>query len=173
MRRHPVGSLIRALRAHDAEVYAAVRRHALLEAPLAFGASPADDFAASPEAVREQLGRAPARGILGAFRPALIGAVGLFRDRHLKGAHKAHLWGMYVAPSHRREGVAAELLQAALQHARALPGVSWVHLSVSAAAPEAQRLYERAGFRVWGTEPDALRHDGHAVVTHHMALHLR
>jgi RimJ/RimL family protein N-acetyltransferase len=167
-----VGSLIRALRAHDAEVYAAVRRHALLEAPLAFGASPTDDSAAGPEAVREQLRRAPAWVILGAFRPALIGAVGLFRDRHLKGAHKAHLWGMYVAPSHRREGVAAELLQAALQHARALPGVSWVHLSVSAAAPEAQRLYERAGFRVWGTEPDALRHDGHAVVTHHMALHL-
>jgi hypothetical protein len=41
-----------------------------------------------------------------------------------------------------------------------------------ASSPEAQRLYERAGFQVWGTEPDALRHDGQAVVAHHMALHL-
>jgi hypothetical protein len=71
-----LGSLIRALRAYDAEAYAALRRQALLEAPLAFGASPADDFAASPESVREQLRRAPAWVILGAFRPALIGTVG-------------------------------------------------------------------------------------------------
>jgi RimJ/RimL family protein N-acetyltransferase len=79
---------------------------------------------------------------------------------------------MYVVPGHRRQGIAADLLQAALRHARLLPGVSWVHLSVSSAAPGARRLYERTGFEVWGTEPEALRHDGQSVVEHHMALHL-
>ena len=43
---------------------------------------------------------------------------------------------------------------------------------MSAAMPGAMRLYERAGFRPWGTEPDALRHEGQAVVLHHMALRL-
>ena len=124
-----MGSLFRSRLAHDAEAYPAIRRQSLRGAPLALGASAADDFAASPEVVREQLRHAPAWGILGPFRPALIGAVVLFRDRRRKGAHKAHLWGMSVAPSHRRPGVAAALLQA------------------------------------------VLRHDGHAVVTHHMALH--
>ncbi len=105
-----MGRMIRELRDHDAEAYAAFRRQALLDSPLAFAASPADDFASSPEAVREQLRRAPEWVILGAFRHGLIGAVGLFRDRHLKCSHKGHLWGMYLAPSHRRQGVAAELL---------------------------------------------------------------
>lgn len=165
---------IRRLGEHDAEAYAALRRAALLESPLAFGASPADDFVSTPGAVREQLGGGPDWVLLGAFSPPppaeLVGAVGVVRDRHLKGRHKVHLWGMYVVPAHRGKGVAAALLQAALGHARSLPGVTWVHLGVSEAAPAARRLYERAGFEVWGTEPEALRHGGRVVGEHHMAL---
>jgi RimJ/RimL family protein N-acetyltransferase len=159
-------------RLDDAEAYIELRRKALLDAPLAFSASPADDVASSLEAVREQLRGAPQAVILGAFEDGLVGTVGLFRDRHLKAAHKAHIWGMYVEPAHRRRGLATELLQTAVRHARAMGGVSWVHLSVSFAAPQAQRLYERAGFQIWGTEPDALRHDGRSVAEHHMILHL-
>ena len=40
------------------------------------------------------------------------------------------------------------------------------------AAPEAGRLYERAGFERWGTEPNALQHDGRSVAEHHMLLRL-
>jgi RimJ/RimL family protein N-acetyltransferase len=165
-------SMIRELNDEDAEAYVTLRREALLESPLAFASSPADDLAVSPEAVREQLRRAPASIIIGAFRPQIVGAVGLYRDRHLKSSHKAHIWGMYVTPSHRRQGIAAELLTATISHARSLPGVSWVHLTVSSAATAAKRLYERAGFQVWGTEPDALRHDGRTIVDYHMALQL-
>ena len=164
--------MIRALRDQDAEAYTELRRAALLEFPLSFASSPADDFASSPEAVREQLRRAPESIIVGAFRPELVGAVGLHRDRHVKASHKVHLWGMYVAPAHRRRGIGCALLEAVLDCARALQGVSWVHLSASSAAPEALRLYERAGFLRWGTEPEALRHAGQVAVEHHMALRL-
>jgi RimJ/RimL family protein N-acetyltransferase len=164
--------MIRALLDHDVEVYVELRREALLDSPLAFVSSPGDDFASSPENLREQLRRAPDWVLFGAFRPELIGAVGLFRAQHVKASHKAHIWGMYVMPAHRRQGVAADLLQAALRHARSLPGVSWVQIGVTSAAPAARRLYERAGFAVWGTEPDALRHEGQAVDEHHMALRL-
>jgi RimJ/RimL family protein N-acetyltransferase len=165
--------VIRRLREADAGSYVALRRQGLLETPLAFGASPGDDMAASAEAVCDRLRQGPEWVILGAFQDGLIGAVGLMRDRSVKASHKAHVWGMYVAPSQRGHGVGAELLQAALQHARALPGLSWVHLAVTSAAPQARRLYERAGFEVWGTEPEALRHEGRAVVEYHMALPLK
>ncbi len=164
--------MVRELREEDAEAYVELRRKALLDAPLAFTASPADDFVASPDAVRKQLRQAPDWVIFGAFDLKLVGSLGLFRDRHLKAAHRAHLWGMYVAPDHRGKGVAAELLHAAVRHARTLDGVSWVLLSVSSGAPAALRLYERAGFRIWGIEPDALRHDGESVTERHMALAL-
>jgi RimJ/RimL family protein N-acetyltransferase len=164
--------MIRLLREEDAAAYVELRRQALLDAPLAFASSPDDDLTSDPEAVREQLRRAPESIIVGAFRNRLVGIVGLYRDRHRKRSHKAHLWGMYVTPAHRHRGLASGLLRAVLRHAEAMPGVSWVHLSVSSAAPEAQRLYESAGFRPWGTEADALRHDGRAVSELHMALHL-
>lgn len=164
--------MIRYLQEEDVEAFVVLRHEALLDTPLAFAASPEDDVASSPEAVREHLRRAPSSVILGAFRPHLVGVVGINRDRQVKAAHKAHVWGAYVIPSHRRQGIGAELLAAALRHARTLPGVSWVHLSVSASTPTAQRLYERAGFKVWGTEPEGLCHDGRTVAEHHMALRL-
>jgi ribosomal protein S18 acetylase RimI-like enzyme len=161
------------LGADDAQGYLELRRRALLDAPGAFAASPEDDLVATVEAFREQLERAPDSVVIGAFRERLVGMAGLYRDRHRKSAHTLHLWGMYVAPEHRRWGIGAQLLAATIAHARTVPGVEWVRLSVSAAAPGAQRLYERAGFRVWGSEPDALRVGGEALVEHHMALRLQ
>jgi len=164
--------MIRQLRDDDAEGFLELRRQALLDAPEAFAASPDDDLFATVEAAREQLRRSGQSVIIGAFRERLVGTVGLYRDHHLKAAHKAHLWGMYVAPDVRRQGIASRLLEAALEHARALPGIEWVHLGVSSAAPIALRLYERAGFRVWGSEPDALRYGSETLVEHHMVLRL-
>jgi len=164
--------MIRLLSEEDAESWLALRREALLDAPLAFATSPEDDFALDAQALREQLRRASESVILGAFDEHLVGSVGLHRDRHRKAFHKAHIWGMYVTPSHRRRGLAARLMSAILDHAASLPGVSWIHLSVSSTAPEARRLYDALGFRPWGTEPEALRHAGRAASETHMALPL-
>ena len=159
--------MIRALHSDDAAAYFALRRHALLDAPLAFATSPEDDFASSKDAIRDYFRRG---ALFGAFDgETLVGAVGLFRDRHVKAAHKAHVWGMYVMPSHRGQGLGAQLLEAAIAHAREL-GVAAIHLGVTDAAPEARRLYERAGFKVWGTQPDALRHEGVSASELHMVL---
>jgi hypothetical protein len=84
--------MIRELRHSDVATYVKLRREALLDSPLAFVASPADDLFSSPAAVREELCRGPEAVIIGAFRPTLVGAVGLYRDRLLKSSHKAHLW---------------------------------------------------------------------------------
>jgi RimJ/RimL family protein N-acetyltransferase len=165
--------MIRLLREEDASAYVALRREALLAAPLAFASSPEDDFASDPEAVREHFQRTDREVIFGAFRSQLVGTLGLYRDRHRKASHKAHIWGMYVREAHRRQGLGSKLLRAVLAHAEAMPGVSWVHLSVSSVAPEARRLYESAGFRPWGEEPEALRHEGEVASELHMALRLR
>jgi RimJ/RimL family protein N-acetyltransferase len=164
--------LIRALNADDAEAFVEIRRAALLDTPLAFAASPEDDVASSAETIRAQLRENPGYSIFGAFDDRLVGVLGVMRDSHIKAAHKAWLLGMYVAPDHRRRGIAAALLQAAIAQARRLPGVACLHLSVSDATPEARRLYERAGFQVWGSEPDALRYGGGSYIEHHMLLRL-
>jgi ribosomal protein S18 acetylase RimI-like enzyme len=153
---------IRPLEERDATEFADVRRQSLLESPLSFGASPATDVARVAD------------GVIGAFEDELlVGIVGLLQGRHEKSRHKVHLWGMYVLPAFRSRGIGAALLDAALQQARSTSNVEWVQLGVTSAAPAARRLYERAGFALWGVEPDALRHDGEAVAEYHMTLRLR
>ena len=100
--------MIRQLREDDARAYANLRREGLLESPLAFTSSPEEDLVTFLGAVREELRRAPTSVIIGAFAGPLVGAVGLYRDRHAKASHKAHLWGMYVTPDHRRRGLGSD-----------------------------------------------------------------
>lgn len=161
---------VRVLREGDADSYLAFRRQSLADAPLALTASPESDLYQSADQVRAFVRRLDGSVILGAFTPTLLGAVGLLRSPHPKLRHKLDLWGMYVRPEGRRQGVAAALVGAAIEHARSLGDVEWIHLA--AGMPEALRLYERFGFRVWGIERDALRHGGHSIEEHHMALRL-
>ena len=165
--------MIRILTPDDAAEFWTLRLEALHDAPLSFGAEPGKDFANSVEEVRGHLNRAPDSVTFGAFVDGvLVGTAGCLRGNRAKTAHKVHLWGMYVAPEHRRAGLAHQLVDAVIAHARALDGVAWIELGVSSTAPGAQRLYEGAGFRVWGTEPDALRHDGGSGDQHFMSLRL-
>lgn len=166
------GAQIRILAPVDAEAYAALRRESLVDSPLAFLSSPEDDLAATVERTRPMLARAPTSVVFGAFAEDLVGIVGIRQDDHAKGAHKAHVWGMYVTPPWRRNGIAANLMRAALDHAANLPGVAWVHLGVSDAMPAARRLYESLGFERWGTEPEALQHEGRLADEHHLGLRL-
>jgi RimJ/RimL family protein N-acetyltransferase len=163
---------IRILTAEDARELFALRRDALLDSPFAFLASPSDDVAASEAAVSEMLKRAPTSVVFAASTPQLVGMLGLNRPHHVKAAHKANLWGMYVAPAWRKHGLGEKLLEAAISYARTLPGVSTVRLSVSGSASAARRLYEKIGFKSWGEEPDAMRIDGRPTSEHHMSLSL-
>lgn len=164
--------LVRRLTADDAPEYVELRARMLTEDPLAFGASPGHDFMSSADAVREQIARGDDSAIYGAFDHGLVAAIGVYRENRPKTRHKMHVWGAYVVPAHRGRGLGRRLLDAALAHARAVPGVAIAHISVTDAAPAARRLYEGAGFEAWGSEPDALRHEGRSVTEHHMLLRL-
>jgi ribosomal protein S18 acetylase RimI-like enzyme len=163
---------IRQLGPTDAESLFWLRRQALLDSPFSFSASPEDDVWSSANAVRESMLRPAAPVVFGAIDAELIGMLGLYRAGKLKEKHRAHIWGVYVAPQCRGQGVAGRLLDAAIAHARTFEDIASLHLSVSETTPAAQRLYARCGFKVWGIEPDALRHEGRSATEHHMVLSL-
>ena len=68
-----------------------------------------------------------------------------------------NLFQMWVAPSHRRHGIGAKLLDAAITWARAR-GVRCVQLGVTCGDTAALRLYARHGFKPFGPV-EALRPD--------------
>lgn len=161
--------MIRRLGEGDIEAFVALRREALADSPRAFSASPESDVAQDPEFLRRMMARPEVQVFLGAFDDGtLAGTAAVYRCESSKESHKAVLWGMYVRPGSRGRGRGAALLTAAVAHARSLAGVTHLHLSVADTAAAAQRLYERAGFVRWGTEPAALMVDGAPVDIHHM-----
>jgi ribosomal protein S18 acetylase RimI-like enzyme len=167
-----LGRMIRALTPADTDAFIALRRRGLAEAPYGFGASLEDDFTNDVEAVQRSLARWPDAVTYGALvGDDLVGIVSVVRETKIKMRHKASIYGVYVAPEARRHGLARQLLQTAIDHARA-EGVHVVQLTVADDASEARRVYERVGFVRWGTEPDALFIEGRFVDDHHMVLRM-
>jgi GNAT superfamily N-acetyltransferase len=161
---------IRRLGLADASALVELRREALEAEPLAFGASPADDVGLVVESVRGFLSNHETQAVFGQFDGARpVGMIGLVKAAKVKQRHKATIWGMYVTPNARNKGVGRALLEAAIGHARGW-GLDQLQLSVTEAAPTARRLYEAAGFRLWGQERRALHWNGRFVDEYHLVL---
>ena len=95
--------------------------------------------------------------VLGAFHAGeLVGVVGLSFEQREKVRHKATLFGMYVRPHLRGQGIGRQLVQSALEHARERPGALVVQLTVTETNGPAVALYESCGFIRFGLEPMAV-----------------
>jgi ribosomal protein S18 acetylase RimI-like enzyme len=160
---------VRRLAPRDAEAFRALRLEALRRAPTAFGRALEEEADKPLSWFGEMLER---NAIFAGEGPAgrLVGMLGYHRDALLKRRHIGHLWGMYVRDEARGQGLGVALLGTAIAHARA--EVSVLQLMVGEGNPRARRLYERAGFAVYGTEAASLRVDGVEAVTLLMAMRL-
>lgn len=167
---------VRRLSAEDAAAFREVRLRSLREEPAAYGSSAEEEGAQNLEwwANRVAPPERPEKAMFGAFvgEGALVGILGFGREMRRKRTHVANIYSVYVAPEHRRRGIAAALLDAALEHARGLPGLQQVQLGVSAAAAGARRLYVSRGFAPFGFERNAFLVDGKYIDEEHFTLFL-
>lgn len=168
---------IRRLTEADAAIYWPLRLRALKEEPGAFGASYEEqrDMPLESAAIRlREAENAPDKAIYGAFdeQGQITGMIGLVREQGAKSQHKAFIWGVYVTPEGRGQGVGAALLETVLDFARQIEGLEQVLLAVAATNTAARTLYAAAGFEVWGLEPLALKIGDHYVDEEHMVYFL-
>jgi ribosomal protein S18 acetylase RimI-like enzyme len=144
---------VRELGAADAAAFQALRLQALAECPAAFAASLEEEQQTPLEIVAKNLRGQRNRCVLGAFiDDRLIGIVGVQQEQPRKLAHKAFIWGMYVAAAARRRGVGRALLTEALARASQMSGVRQINLGVNATNAAAVALYQRMGFTSFGLE---------------------
>lgn len=93
----------------------------------------------------------------GAFvQEQLVGTVALEFSTRTKTRHKGLVIGMYVAPASRGQGLAGALMVAALDHARARPGLRVLTLTATEGNEAALQVYRAHGFQAFGTEPLAI-----------------
>jgi len=158
--------MIRRLQADDQVAYAAVRLRGLELHPEAFGTGAPDWKAGTPEQVRLTLARGGGDDfVLGAFAAdALVGLIGLKREKKFAVGHKATIWGFFVEPDHRRAGHGRALLAELVAVARTLEGLDFLRALVTTTNDAALRVFEAAGFTRYGLEQGGIqvagqRHD--------------
>jgi ribosomal protein S18 acetylase RimI-like enzyme len=165
--------MIRALNEADAPVLRELRLRALREAPDSFLSTYEAEASEPVETTAERLRQSAAAFVLGAFEDgALAGMLGVFHESRRKSAHRANIWGMFVAPDVRGRGVGRALIDEAASRLR-VAGVEQAHLTVATTADAARRLYLRSGFVVVGTLREAMKDGERYVDEEIMVLRLR
>lgn len=165
---------IRILTEEDASKYQECRLNALKTNPEAFSSTYEREAAFSNETVKERISPTKDKFVLGAFdeNETVVGLVTFFRETGLKTKHKANVYGMYVTPEARGNGVAKQLMQELIKKAKECAGVEQLLLTVVQGNNSAKRLYDLLGFKVYGVERNALKVDGEYLDEDWMVLFL-
>jgi len=167
---------LRRLSPADASAYRALMLAAYASHPEAFTSTVAErePLPLAWWEARLPEGESPDSLTVGAFdaQGPLVGAAGLHFETRERWRHKATLFGMVVEPGSRGAGRGRALVEMLLAAARARPRLRTVQLTVTQGNAAAQRLYEAAGFRVFGVEPMAVAQGGGFLGKLHMACDL-
>ncbi|MFG6149575.1 GNAT family N-acetyltransferase [Halobacillus sp. B23F22_1] len=149
---------IKKLTGQDAAAYRELRLEALLTNPDAFITTyEQEKQRPNPiESTAERLDSSQAITV-GAFEgPQLIGVATLIQGSHPKYLHKASIVGVYVTAAHRRSGTAKLLIEEMIKEAASLE-IELIQIAVVTDNKPAVRLYEKAGFKIFGTEHHAIK----------------
>jgi len=159
---------VRRLTRDDVDAYRAIRLEALTLHPEAFTRT-AEDFAL--QAVVDLAAVLDKLAFFGAESPdgQLVGIMA-FDQGQKREAHRGWLLQVYVRAAWRGKGCAQALLEAVLEHAS--DHVLQVHLGVAADNAPALRLYQKAGFEIYGTDPRFMKVDGRSIDEHLMVRFL-
>jgi len=147
---------VRQLTPADAESFRELRLEGLRLNPEAFGST--YEFEKDQPLTR-YTGWLTNSTVLGGFQNSqLVGTASFTQCSGLKDSHKGLLRAMYVRPTHRRSGAGRLLVESIIETAR--QKVEQVQLAVVSDNQPAIRLYQTLGFRQYGLEKNALKHNG-------------
>ena len=159
---------IRRLTGDDVDAYRAIRLEALTVSPESYGSSPESFARHAPADIAAMLDRMAFFGVVDAG--ALGGIVAYGRDSGERERHRGWIYQVYLKPALRGTGTGLAMLEAAVDHARG--EVIQLHLMVGAHNAPAIRLYEKAGFKTYGTDPRCLYVNGRYIDEHMMVRFL-
>ena len=144
---------IRQLKIEDVDDFKTIRLSALKQASEMFGSTYKVE---SQRPIEMFIERITNNVIFAAYQnKQIIGVIIFHQESGLKASHKANLFGFFIEPDYRNQGIASRLLQAAIQYGRQC--VEQITLSVVSENTSAIHLYQKHGFKVYGIEPRSMK----------------
>jgi len=111
---------------------------------------------------------------LGAYSKNVLAGVASFaREDKEKLSHKGLLFTMYVSTGFRGHGIAKQLLGEIIKKVKTVLDIEQINLIVISDNVRAKRLYEKFGFKKYGTELNSIKWDGKYFSEDLMVLRLR
>lgn len=167
--------MIRQLEPNDSSSYYRIRLEGLQLHPEAYGTG-ADSWAnATDEQVKGLLEKSNQDDfVLGYFKNGeLIGVIGLKREKKHSVGHKGTVWGLFVLPSFRNQGVGKSLLRDLITRASQNPELYYIRAVVTVSALNAELVFKSCGFTSYGIEQRGIKEGTHFFDQSFMALNLR
>lgn len=157
---------IRLLKKEEWSIYRTLRLEALRNHPEAYGSSFEEESNLSDDQFAASFNTCDMYGCF--VDRELVGVAGFFVLSSSKMCHRGVLFAMYIKPDYRKMGIADALVKEVIAHGK--KRVRQLHLTVVTTNQGALKLYEKNGFRVYGTEPCALKVHDHFYDEHMMVL---
>lgn len=169
--------MIRELTKEDLDPYRVLRHTALLTNPEAFGETVIEWNARTPAEIGYRIQAKTQPNLhftLGAFEAGqMVGVMGFTQQERIKRRHKGTLWGVYVLPAYRGQGIGKQMLDDLLFRVRQVPQIEQVQLSVWAENKTAVSLYTSRGFIPCWLEKNSFKTDTTYLDELHMTLYLK
>jgi ribosomal protein S18 acetylase RimI-like enzyme len=144
--------MIRQLTLNDFDTWKEIRTEAVKLHPESFGES--------YEAVIKQdiswFEKSLQNGTIFAYEQngKMVGIVGTYPMQPQNMRHRAVLFGLYIKDGYRKSGIASALVKHIINFVA--PTHRQIHLCVNTKNSAAVALYQKQGFVIYATEPDAL-----------------
>jgi len=159
---------VRRLTGNDVGDWRQIRQAALECAPHAFGRTLLSHLRQRND---EHLTRLTESTVYGAFNgDQIVGSAGWHAIDYATEKHRGVINSVFVRPDWQGRGVADDLMNAILDNAK--NKVVQLELDVGVNNTRSLAFYTRRGFKIVGTIPRALCHDGVYIDEHRMILRL-
>ncbi len=157
---------VRVLTISDWRMWKEIRLEGVKLSPEAFGGAYEDEVLYPDEKFMQRLEQCTIFGVF--INDDLVAVAGLQFMTARKVRHRGSLFSVYIRPAYRGSGISTALIGAVVNYAR--PHIVQLHCSVVTTNSAAIKLYQKFGFKIYGTEPRSLLVNGVFYDEHLMQL---
>jgi len=138
----------------DWQPWKLLRLEALKNSPESFGSSYEEEANWPDLDFQNSLTKSDIFGVF--VDNSLVSCAGFYSLNSAKTKHRGVIWGMYTRPECRGQGIASALIQTIINHAKSHV-TQQLHLTCVTSNLGAVAFYQKQGFKIYGTEPRALK----------------